>query len=122
MKVNVNSTDNQLDTIKKVFEDGFAEINGTQYKFTAINHIERRKVFAFFTKIKSDLQKEDFSFLSTNEWNEIEKFINTIVLVNNQSINKIPNYWDTKSEDYLMFISIALLVISYPFLKGTITN
>ena len=107
-----------LDNIKDVYNDGCAEINGRSYKFTVMNFSERRTVFAYMTSIKDKLANEDFSFLDETKFKEIERdVIFKRVTVDDMSISK-KNIFETYPEDYLMFISTSLMVISYPFLKG----
>lgn len=108
--------------IKAVYEDGVATINGRDYQFTTAQHAQRRKVFAYYTKIGRELQNEDFSFLDSPEFEPVERTINRLVLFEGQALAKLPNHWDEYPEDYLRFIPTAMGVISYPFLKGNVTG
>ncbi len=109
-----------LENIKDVFNDGSAEINGRSYKFTVMTFAERRTVFAYMSSIKAKLAAEDFSFLDEPKFKEIESnVIFKRVTVEDMAISKMKvNIFEDHPEDYLMFISTALMVISYPFLKG----
>lgn len=108
----------QLDIIKDVYDDGIAEINGRKYTFGVMTFIERRKVFAYTSSIQNKLLNGDFSFLSSKEFAEIEELIFKRVTLDDMSLSK-KNPFDDYPEDYIMFISISLNVISYPFLKGS---
>ena len=110
-----------LDQIKAVYDDNCAEINGRKYKFTITTHITRRKIFAFFSKVQHDIKRGDFSFLASSEFAKIEKEINNIITFDGNLLGKIDDHWEEYPEDYLNFISVALGVISYPFLKGNLT-
>lgn len=113
-----------LATIKAVYDDGLATINGKDYEFTKTTHRIRRKVFAFYTQHANAIRQSDFSFLDTQGWDEIEKLLNDLVLVDGVQISKRENgaYWDSNPGDYLKFVSVALPVISYPFLQGGVTS
>lgn len=111
-----------LEMIKAVFDDGIATINGTDYEFSKTSHKIRRKVFAFYTKHAERLQKKDFSFLDTDEWDLIEKLLNDLVMVDGVQISKRNDYWDNKPDDYLQFVATTMPVICYPFLRGNLTS
>lgn len=110
-----------LAQIKAVYDDQAAEINGRTYKFTGTNHSTRRKIFAFFSRVQVEIGKGDFSFLASSEFVPIEKDINNIVTFEGDLISKIQDHWEEYPEDYLKFVSTSLGVISYPFLKGSLT-
>ncbi len=104
--------------IRAVYEDGLAEINGREYCITKMMHKKRRKVFAFFTHVQADLQKQDFSFLDTDRWDSVEIIIENAVTFNGSLLAKLPEHWDTYPQDYLLFVSTMLGAISFPFLSG----
>lgn len=110
-----------LAMIKAVYEDGIAEINGREYKFLGTTHQKRRKVFAFFSALQHRIAAGDFSFLDSPEFKPVEDVINDIVTFDGNLISKSKNHWEEYPEDYVKFISTALGVISYPFLKGSLT-
>lgn len=110
-----------LAQIKAVYEDGAAEINGREYKFHVTTHITRRKIFAFFTSIQNGIAASDFSFLASPKFAEVEKDINKMVTFDGNLLSKLDNHWDEYPEDYINFITCAMGVISYPFLKGSLT-
>ena len=89
-----------LEMIKAVYDDGFAEINGNRYDFAAMTHKKRRKVFAFFTGIASELSRQSLEFLDSERFEEIERLM----------------------FDYVMLITTALQVISLPFMGGSNMN
>lgn len=114
-----------LRQIKAVVDDGnLATINGRDYKLTAFNHRKRRKIFAFYTKYAADLQRGDFSFLDTADWDEIERLLNDATLAgpDQVQISKQPNYWDEHADDFLQFVGTMLPVACYPFLSGSLTR
>lgn len=117
-KVAVSEQQAALDQIKAVFDDGVGTINGRDYKFSMTSHSQRVKVFAFFTKVKNDLQRGDMGFLDTKEWADVEKVINNIIMFDGSLLSRRPTHWEEFPEDYLQFISMAMGVISYPFLRG----
>jgi hypothetical protein len=123
-----------LDTARAIEEDdGLATIGKTDYRFTKMKHRERRAVFGFYTKVGQQLQRGDFSFLDTPEWDRIEKLITKTVLVTEAEItisaydaaaikDNEPEWWESHADEYLKFVSTALLYCSYPFLKGGLTG
>lgn len=103
---------------KAVFEDGYANINERKYVFTVMTFSERRSVFAYMSSIKGRLAVEDFSFLDESKFKELEReVIFRRVTVDDMALSK-KNIFEDHPEDYLLFITTALMVISYPFLKG----
>ena len=105
--------------IKEVFDDGFAEINGREYKFSKTTHKKRRKIFAFYTKVTPLIQAGDFSFLDWTEWDIVEDVIGNIVTHDGLQLSKTggreESHWDKFPGDFITFVSIALPVIAYPF-------
>ena len=109
------ATIDAMATIKAVYDDSCAEINGREYVFTKTTHKKRRKVYAFYTKITPLVAKGDFSFLDWPEWEILEEVIGNIVTFDNMQLTKSKDHWDKYPGDYLQFITTALPVISYPF-------
>ena len=111
-----------LAQIKAVYDDGKADINGREYVFAKMVHKDRRKVFAFYTKIQHDLQRNNFWWLESPEWQEVEKVIENNVTFNGDALSRIDQHWDKYPQDYLLFIPVALGVISYPFMSAAHTG
>ena len=111
-----------MEMIKAVYEDGFAEINEREYHFLKMRHQQRRSVFAFFSSIQRDIQRQDFSFLDDPRFKNVEKIIESSVSFNDSLLAKLPNHWDEYPQDYLTFVSTALAVISYPFMPASATG
>lgn len=109
-----------LAKLKAVYDDGFAEINGTKYEFTKMTHNQRRKVFAFFSGVQNQVTVGDFSFLDRPDWQAVENVICDNVLVDGMQVSKRPAHWDNHAGDYIIFITTALGVVSYPFLQGSV--
>lgn len=102
--------------IKAVFEDGEAEINGRKYCFLKMTHKERRKVFAFYTKVQEQVARKDMSFLDSPEFEPVEAVINKSVSINDSLLLRVGDtHWEKYPEDYVSFIMTALPVISFPF-------
>lgn len=112
----------ELETIKQIIDDNNLEINGRVYNLTPTTHERRLKVFAFFTSIQNQLQTGDFSFLVDNRYKEVEKIITDMVLFENGILTKEVNHFEKYPEDFILFITTMLMVVSYPFLKGRVTN
>lgn len=111
-----------LEMVKAVVDDGIATINGTDYEFTKTTHKKRRKVFAFFTKVAAQLQAGNYSFLDSDEWDAVEALLCEIVTVEGVQLSKRADYWENHESDYLPFVTTALPVVCYPFLKGSATS
>lgn len=107
--------------IKAVVDDGEAEINGRTYKFNKMVHKDRRRVFAYYTKIRPQVQRDDLSFMASDEFESVEAIINRTVSYNNSLLDRIDGHWDNYPEDYITFITTALQVISYPFFAASFT-
>jgi len=104
--------------IKAVYEAGVATINGRDYVFTTATHKKRLKVFSYFTGVQHQLQKGDFSFMGDEYFEKIEQTICELVTFEGSLLVKKPNHWNEYAQDYLIFITTAMAVISYPFGKG----
>lgn len=111
-----------LEMIKAVYKDGYAEINGNRYDFAAMTHKKRRKVFAFFTGIASELSRQSLEFLDTERFEEIERLMFDYVLYDGVQLSKQPEHFESFPGDYVMVVTTALQVISLPFMGGSTMN
>lgn len=118
----MNNQEIQLNKIKDIVNDGILTINERDYKITGTTHERRLKVFAFFSEIQNNLGAGNFSFLADMRYKEIEKIFSDMVLFNNGILSKELAHWDNYGDDYLIFITNMFMVVSYPFLKGSLTN
>lgn len=110
--------DEAVDLARAIHEDKCATINGRDYEITLLNHLKRRKVFAYFTHVQRDLARGDLWFLETPEWAGVEKTIMDVVTYDGCLLSKRKDHWDEFPEDYIMFLQAMLPAISYPFLSG----
>tara|TARA_Y100000310_G_C20417199_1_gene684898 strand:- start:289 stop:657 length:369 start_codon:yes stop_codon:yes gene_type:complete len=118
----VSKREKALAELKAIYDDKIAEINGREYEFTKTVHTRRRQVFAFYSSIQDDIARQDFSFLVTPQFAKIEKLINEIVLFDGDKLSSLNEHWEEYPGDYIQFISVALGVVSYPFLSGAVTG
>lgn len=100
---------------KAVHDDKCATINGRDYQITTINHIKRRKVFAYYSHIQRDIARGDFSFLDSSEWQEIERVIQNVVTFEGDLLSKRQDHWETYPQDYITFVTTMLVALSFPF-------
>lgn len=106
------------DLIKAIYDDGEAEINERKYTFTVMSFNERRTVFAYTSKIMNMLASNDLSFVDTKEFKDIERdIIYKRITVDGVALSK-KNVVQEHPEDYILFVTTVLQVISYPFLRG----
>lgn len=111
-----------LEMIEAVYLDGEAEINGRVYKFCNMTHKQRRRVFAFYSRIAPQADRSDMSFLDTPEFEAVEAVINNAVTYNDSLLSKLgDSHWEKYEEDYILFVSTALGAISYPFFAAART-
>lgn len=109
--------------IKAVFDDKEAVINGRKYKFLKMTHKQRRKVFAFYSRIANRVQVGDFSFLDTPEFDAIEEIVASVVMYEDSLLFILgDSHWEKYPTDYVTFITTALPVISYPFFPDAPTD
>lgn len=108
--------------IKAVYDDGFAEIHDRKYVFLKMQHQDRKKIFAFFSSVREKINNQDFSFIDSEGFEKVESIIYNYVSFNDSILSRIDNHWDKYPMDYLLLISTALAVISYPFLAASLTN
>lgn len=104
--------------VKAVYEDGVAEINGRQYKFHKMTHVERRKVFAFYTSVQRQLGSQDFSFLDTPQYAAVEEVMWSNISMDGVTINKRRDHWEEFAEDYINLVAVSMGVMSYPFIRA----
>jgi len=103
--------------IKAIYDDGVATIHGRDYTFTVMTFGERRSVFAYMSKIQHLLTAGNFSFIDDAEFKKVETIIYKRVTLNGDTLLS-KNPFEEYAEDYIMFITVALGVISYPFIRG----
>lgn len=109
--------------IRAAYEDGKAEINGREYVFTAMSHKQRRRVCTYFTSVQSFLHAGDLSFIDSAAFEPIEAIINKTVMFGGSLLDRLGDaHWELHPEDYFVFISAALAVISYPFTAANRTD
>lgn len=111
-----------LELIKQIIDDKCITINDRDYNLNPTTHERRIKVLAFFTRVQSQLSSGDFSFLIDKDFKEIEKIFTDCTLFENGQLTKEKNHWEKYPEDYLIYITNMLVVISYPFLQGKAMN
>lgn len=111
-----------LAKIKEIFEEGTAEIHEHKYTFLKVNHKKRLRVFGFLSSIQHELAVGNMGFLGRDDWELIEQTIMSVVSYDNEVLKQRHNHWDDFAEDYIIFITTALQVISYPFLAGSVTG
>ena len=104
--------------VKAVYEDGEAEINGRKYKFHKMTHVERRKVFAFYTSVQRQIGINDFSFLDTPQYANVEEVMWSNISLDSVTISKARNHWEDFPEDYVSLLAVAMGVMSYPFIRA----
>lgn len=107
-----------LAQIRAAYEDGEATINGRPYKFHKMQHVERRKVFAFQSSIAGELQVGNFAFLDSPLFAQAEKVMWDNVSFEGSTISKSRDHWEEFPEDYIMLLSTAMGVMSYPFMRA----
>jgi len=114
-----------LTMMRSVYEDGEAEINGRTYRFTKMTHKQRRKVFAFFSRVQGAVNAGDMSFIDAPDFGPVEKVIMDSITFEDSLLSRLGDAHfedgDGYPEDYIPLISTAMAVISYPFLRGSRT-
>lgn len=107
-----------LAQVRGVYDDGEAEINGRTYKFHKMQHVERRKVFAFQSSVQQQLSAGNFAFLDTPAFAQVEDVMWKNISFDGCAISKLREHWEEYPEDYMMLVSTAMGVMSYPFLRA----
>jgi len=102
--------------VKSIFDDKEMDINENTYVFLTMTHKKRRKVFAFYTRVRHLISANDYSFMDWAEFESVESIMHDYITFKDQSISKIASHWDENPGDYVNFTLAALAVISYPFL------
>jgi hypothetical protein len=104
--------------VRAVYEDGEAEVHGRTYKFHKMTHVERRKVFAFYSSVQRQINAQDFSFLDTPQYAAVEEVMWSNISVDGVTVNKARDHWEEFPEDYINLLSVAMSVMSYPFIRA----
>jgi len=104
--------------IRAAYEGGEAEINGRKYKFHKMQHVERRKVFAYQSSVQRQMSEGNFSFLDTPAYASVEELMWKNISIDGSLIGKLPDHWEEFPEDYMMLVSTAMGVMSYPFMRA----
>lgn len=111
-----------IEQVRAVYEEGSATINGREYTLGRMTHKQRRKVFAFFSKVQEDMNQGSYWWLESSEFEDVESIINNHVLYNGEKIANLDTHWELYPQDYMMFVTTMLGAMSYPFLSGLHTN
>lgn len=104
--------------VRAVYEDGEAEIHGRKYKFHKMTHVERRKVFAFYSSVAPQLREDNMAFLDTPVYAAVEDVMWSNISFNGLTLNKLRDHWDEFPEDYIRLVATSLAVIAYPFTRA----
>lgn len=107
-----------MSMVRAVYEDGVAEVNGRKYKFHKMTHVERRKVFAFYTSVQRQIGSQDFSFLDTPQYANVEEVMWSNISLDGVMVSKARDHWEEFPEDYINLLSVAMGVMSYPFIRA----
>lgn len=102
-------------------KDQEMEIHGRKYKFLKTNHKTRRAIYAYFTSIVPLLAVQNMSFLDDPKWEKIESMIHNIITFEDMQLSKVESHFDKFPQDYILFSTTAIQVISHPFLAGNPT-
>jgi len=108
--------------IAQCYTDGEMEIHGRKYTFTKTTHKKRLSVYSYMTGVAPRLGKGDMTFMDTPDWERIEKLISDMVMFDDSVVSKLPEHWEKFPQDYLLFATTAMQVISHPFLAGNPTD
>lgn len=117
-----NEKDDALATIRAIYEDGVATINARDYMFLKMTHEKRRKVFAFYSSVGRQMADQSFGFLDWPEFAAVERVICDNVTYDGHLLSKRRDHFDEFPEDYLVLITTAMGVMSYPFLRGSVSG
>lgn len=104
--------------VKALYEDGVATINGRDYYFLKMTHVNRRKVFAFYSSVQHQLRSENMAFLDTPQYAAVEQVMWDSVTFEGATISKLRDHWEEYPEDYLKLVSSTMAVMSYPFMRA----
>lgn len=107
--------------IRGVYEDGEAEINGRVYKLHKMTHVDRRKVFAFYTSVQHQANAQNFSFLDTPQFAAVEDVMWKSVSFDGATLNKLRDHWEEYPEDYIQLVTVTMGVMSFPFIRAAAT-
>jgi len=110
------------DVIATCYADKEMDINGRKYKFLSTTHKKRLSVYSYMTGIAPQLANGNMTFMDTPEWDRIEKIICELITFEDMTLSKLSNHWDKFPQDYLLFCTTAIQVISHPFLAGNPTS
>lgn len=104
--------------IRAVYEDGEAEINGRTYKLHKMVHVDRRKVWAFFSSVQRQIQEGNFSYLDTPQFAAVEEVMWKNVSFDGATLSKLRDHWEEYPEDYMQLVSTVMGVMSFPFIRA----
>lgn len=98
--------------------------NGRDYHILKLTHGKRIKVFGYYSSLRDMLANEDFSFMVTPEFKEVEAVILNNTSFEDTVLSKRTGHFDDDDyiEDYIEFILVMMNVFSYPLLKGSLTS
>lgn len=121
-KKNTKEQEAAQDVIAQCYKDGSMEINSRKYVFLKTTHKKRLSIYSYMTSIAPQIAAGNFSFFDSQEWDRIESILSDMITIDDMVISKLPEHWEKYPQDYLLFTTTAMQVISHPFLAGNPTD
>lgn len=106
-----------IEELKKIYANGKFEINGRSYELVKMPYKKARKVFAFMTTVANEIDSGQVGFIDSPKFeNEIEPLLMQFMTHDGFKLDTMPEHFEEFTVDYMPFVTMAVQVISCPFL------
>lgn len=102
----------QIAKLKEIYNDGEVTLpSGNTYKFTELNYKKRLKIFTRFQA----LEEKGIVFFDSDDFEVAQNIIDQCTIFDKMQLSKLPNHWDSYTNEMLTFYTYAMGALSYPF-------
>ena len=103
--------------VKECYEAGEFTINERIYKMLPVPHASALKAIGYALRAENGTM-----MVGDSAWMEMEAHITKFFSVDGSILCKSPGHFEKFPEDYMTFVTYALGVIIYPFMRGIVTG
>jgi hypothetical protein len=103
--------------IKECYEAGEFTIHERTYKMLPVPHASALKAVGYAQRAENKGM-----MIGDSEWMAMEAHITKFFSVDGSILCKKPGHFEKYPEDYMTFVTYALAVIAYPFMRGIVTG
>ena len=105
------------DSLKECYEAGEFTINERVYVMLPVPHAQALKVMGYAQRSENGSM-----MVGDNDWMAMESLLTKYFSVDGSILAKFSGHFEKYPEDYMTFVSYAIGVITYPFMRGIVIS